>query len=47
VADLTAVRAALVELGARVIIDLEDGPWGVRIVVEDPDGRPVQVTARP
>jgi len=43
--DLDVVKAALMKMGElRLMIDSQDGPWGTRIVIEDPDGRPVQVT---
>lgn len=46
VESLDEAVVALKRIGARVLIDREPGPWGLRVVVEDPDGRPVQVTQR-
>ena len=41
--SLDDVQAALTALGARVLGSHEQMPWGCRFVVEDPNGRPVEV----
>jgi hypothetical protein len=35
--------AALQRLGAPVLVEHQIRPWGCRMVVEDPDGRPVEI----
>lgn len=47
VPDVDAVTAAAVAAGARVLVAVEDVPWGRRSVVEDPDGRPVELNQAP
>jgi catechol 2,3-dioxygenase-like lactoylglutathione lyase family enzyme len=45
VASLDRAIDAIRGLGElRLIIDRQEGPWGVRVVVEDPDGRALQLT---
>jgi catechol 2,3-dioxygenase-like lactoylglutathione lyase family enzyme len=45
VTSLDAAVASLEAIGElRVLIDRQPGPWGTRVVVEDPDGRPLQLT---
>jgi predicted enzyme related to lactoylglutathione lyase len=44
--SLDLVSNVLASTGARVLTEHEEMPWGCRIVVEDPDGRPVEVTQR-
>jgi predicted enzyme related to lactoylglutathione lyase len=46
VTSLDQVTAALAELGAPVLQAHENMPWGCRILVEDPDGRQVEVNQR-
>jgi predicted enzyme related to lactoylglutathione lyase len=46
VTSLDQVTAALAGLGAPVLQVHEEMPWGCRILVEDPDGRPVEVNQR-
>lgn len=41
--DIEAVCKAMESLAARFRTPLEDTPWGRRIVVFDPDGRPVEL----
>ena len=43
VADLTAVVEALGEDGAVFRNDIVTGPGGRQILVEDPDGNPVEL----
>lgn len=47
VPDVDAATAAAVAAGARVLVAVEDVPWGRRSVVEDPDGRPVELNQAP
>jgi len=42
--DLGAVLDSLRALSAKIVIDRQPGPWGIRVVLEDPDGRPIQLT---
>ena len=35
--------ATLARLGAKVLTAPEERPWGMRAVVEDPDGRPIEI----
>jgi lactoylglutathione lyase len=46
VTSLDQVSAALAGLGAAVLQPHQEMPWGCRILVEDPDGRPVEVNQR-
>jgi lactoylglutathione lyase len=46
VTSLDRATAALAELGAPVLQPHENMPWGCRILVEDPDGRQVEVNQR-
>jgi len=46
VTSLDQVTAALAELGAPVLRAHENMPWGCRILVEDPDGRQIEVNQR-
>jgi catechol 2,3-dioxygenase-like lactoylglutathione lyase family enzyme len=42
--DATALRTRAAELGAEVVLDLRDEPWGQRhFIVSDPDGLLVDV----
>jgi lactoylglutathione lyase len=43
---LDEVSRALRELGVSFLRDHEPMPWGCRIVVEDPDGRAVEVNQK-
>jgi aminoglycoside 6'-N-acetyltransferase I len=43
VSDLDATLERLVPLATKVLLGPEERPWGVRVVVEDPDGRPVEL----
>lgn len=44
--SLDATAAALAGLSTPVMTDHEQMPWGCRMVVEDPDGRPVEINQR-
>jgi lactoylglutathione lyase len=44
--SLDAAAQSLRELGASVLGGHEQMPWGCRVVVEDPDGRAVEVNQR-
>jgi predicted enzyme related to lactoylglutathione lyase len=44
--SLDVTGAELGRLGAPVLSGHEEMPWGCRIVVEDPDGRAVEVNQR-
>jgi lactoylglutathione lyase len=46
VAALDAVTESLRRMGARVLREHEQMPWGCRVVVEDPDGRAIEVNDR-
>jgi len=46
VSSLDQVSAVFTRTGARVLTEHEAMPWGCRLVVEDPDGRPVEVNQR-
>lgn len=46
VPSLETVMAELTRLRAPLLGGHEEMPWGCRIVVEDPDGRPVEVNQR-
>lgn len=46
VSSLDTARAALDELGAPILEDHEIRPWGCRFIVEDPDGRAVEINQR-
>jgi lactoylglutathione lyase len=46
VESLNEATKALQQLGAPLIREHEAMPWGCRIVVEDPDGRAVEVNQR-
>ncbi len=41
--DLDATLEQLKSDGAKVLVEPEERPWGVRAIVEDPDGRPVEL----
>ena len=43
VADLSALIAVLKESGARFRNDVESGPGGRQIRIEDPDGNPIEL----
>jgi predicted enzyme related to lactoylglutathione lyase len=43
VSDVEAVLADLRALGSVVLQEPTEMPWGVRAVVADPDGRPVEI----
>ena len=43
VSDLTAAAAEVAEAGAKFRNELESGPGGRQILVEDPDGNPVEL----
>lgn len=47
VSDIDATIAALKEAGARFRNELEVGPGGKQIQVEDPDGNPVELHEAP
>jgi lactoylglutathione lyase len=38
--------AALAAFGPRIVVDHEVQQWGCRVVIEDPDGRPVEINQR-
>lgn len=44
--DLDTVHSALRAIGADVLIAPEDVPWGRRMVVRDPDGRPLELNQK-
>lgn len=44
--SLDQTRSSLTERGARVLVDHEVRNWGCRILVEDPDGRAVEINQR-
>jgi lactoylglutathione lyase len=45
--DVDRAAEELVRGGARLLLPPTDQPWGERLLyVEDPDGNPIQVTAR-
>jgi predicted enzyme related to lactoylglutathione lyase len=46
VAALDDVTESLRRTGARVLTEHEQMPWGCRVVVEDPDGRAIEVNDR-
>jgi lactoylglutathione lyase len=46
VAALDEVTESLRQLGASVLTEHEQMPWGCRVVVEDPDGRAIEVNDR-
>lgn len=46
VASLDDIVAELTRAGAHVLTSHELRPWGCRAVVEDPDGRPVEINQR-
>lgn len=41
--SLDRAARALADVGTRTLTEHEDMPWGCRIVIEDPDGRAVEV----
>lgn len=43
VADLTGCVAALAKAGVRFRNDMEEGPGGRQIQIEDPDGNPIEL----
>ncbi len=43
VSDLTELVSKLEQINTRFKIKIEDTPWGKRVVVFDPDGRPVEL----
>jgi len=45
--SLEAVFSAAVEVGATVLLEIEDVPWGRRALVTDPDGRTVEFNQGP
>jgi lactoylglutathione lyase len=47
VEDVDGTVDALMAMGVRVLQAPADFPWGRRAVVEDPDGRPVELFERP
>ena len=46
VEDVDRAFAAVKELGAPVVWEPRDMPWGRAALVCDPDGRPVEINAR-
>jgi lactoylglutathione lyase len=46
VAALDEVAGALRRMGATVLTEHEQMPWGCRVVVEDPDGRAIEINDR-
>jgi lactoylglutathione lyase len=46
VASLDRAAEALVEVGAPMLTGHQQMPWGCRIVVEDPDGRAIEINQR-
>lgn len=45
--NIEALSAKLTERGAKIRTPLQDTPWGKRIVVFDPDGRPLEIYQPP
>ncbi len=43
VEDLPATLQSLTELGTKVLAGPEERAWGIRAIVEDPDGRPIEL----
>jgi lactoylglutathione lyase len=43
VSSLEETFRLVVEAGAKVLVEPQTVPWGKRVVVEDPDGRPVEL----
>ncbi len=41
--DLDATLERVKALGANVLAEPEERPWGMRAIVEDPDGRPIEL----
>lgn len=46
VESLDETAAAVRRLGARLLAEHEQMPWGCRVVAEDPDGRAVEINDR-
>lgn len=46
VSDLDATTEALAAAGHPILLTHESRSWGCRVVVEDPDGRPIEVNQR-
>ena len=46
VSSLETAVEALVPLGAQVLVAHECREWGCRVVLSDPDGRPVEINQR-
>jgi predicted enzyme related to lactoylglutathione lyase len=46
VESLDKVVASVSSLGARLLTEHQDRPWGCRVVAEDPDGRVVEINQR-
>jgi lactoylglutathione lyase len=46
VGSLDQVQSELTSAGVRLLTEHERMPWGCRIVVEDPDGRAVEINQR-
>ena len=44
--SLDETRAALIRLGARLLVDHQIREWACRFVVNDPDGRAVEINQR-
>ena len=47
VSDVDAAFATAKELGAKVVWEPRDMPWGRAALVRDPDGRPVELNHTP
>jgi predicted enzyme related to lactoylglutathione lyase len=45
--SLEVTLKAIAEIGATVLTAPQDSPWGKRAVVQDPDGRAIELSERP
>jgi predicted enzyme related to lactoylglutathione lyase len=43
VADLDQIVAAMKASGATIITDVQDSTWGRRAIIQDPDGRAIEL----
>lgn len=45
--NLNRIYEMVIRTGARSIVAPQERPWGMRAIVEDPDGRPVELNQAP